>query len=85
MTIDEQIEKLKEASRLEDTELSEGWDILISSYRYSYIFSEEFNEAIIKEIQVQFDDLIENYEIVEVEEIPVKSKTYKELRLKNEC
>lgn len=84
MDIVEQIEKLKEASEIEGTELGEGWNHLILIHNYSYIFSEEFNEAIIKEIQAQFNYLNEDFEIIEVEEIPRKPKTYKELRLKNE-
>jgi hypothetical protein len=85
MIIDEQIEKLKEASKLENTELGEAWLLLTEIHRYNYIFSKEFKEAIVKEIQYQSNDLNENFEIVEIEEMPTKPKTYKELRLKNEC
>lgn len=78
------IDILEEALELEGTETAEGWQLLVDISKYDYVFSEEFQEAIIKELQLQADNIKENYEIVEEDIVERKTKTYKRLKHKDE-
>lgn len=62
------VEKLEELSSVEGSELGEYWSNvsnLWSSYRYCA--SEEFTEALEKELFAINQDIIDNYEVVEEE------------------
>jgi hypothetical protein len=63
---------LEEYASLDETELGEVCELLISLQKYSYMISTNLNEALNKEIKEQHEYFIENTKIVEHKETCIK-------------
>jgi hypothetical protein len=71
--------ELQEYADLEGSEIGEYWNT-ISNMSYHYdAMSNQFFDALIKEIELQFEDIKENYKIKTEQEEQVVVRGYKEL------
>ena len=78
MTIHQIASELQEAALLENTEAGEYWEALVNLSRYAFAHSsDEFAEAIEKELKQTHAWVFEHYEIKEVTE------TRKALRMRS--
>lgn len=81
MTIHQVASELQEAALLENTEVGEYWEALVNLSRYTFAYSsDEFAEAIEKELRKTHAWVFEHYEIKEVTE--TRTETRKVLKLK---
>jgi len=72
-------EELTDYTDLASDEWSEGLDTLMSLERYTYVFSDEFNDAVQKEIAAQLADVKSRAKIVKKEETYTYTRKYSEL------
>ena len=81
MTIHQIASELQEAALLENTEVGEYWEALVNLSRYAFAHSsDEFAEAIERELKDTHAKVFEHYEIREVTE--TRTETRKALRWK---
>jgi hypothetical protein len=83
MSIHKIVQELREAARFESTEASDYWNSLLNVEQCSHnCASDEFIEAIEKELRAVHADVFNNYELVE--ESVTHTKKRKILRWKEE-
>lgn len=84
MNIHQITSKLQEAALLENTEAGDYWEALVNISKYAFVHSsEEFAEALEKEMEATHAWIFEHYEITEVTE--TRTETRKALRRKKKA
>lgn len=83
MNIHQIASKLQEVALLENSEAGDYWEALVNISKYAFVHSsEEFAEALEKEMEATHAWILEHYEITEVTE--TRTETRKALRWREE-